>query len=94
MFFWEKVPMEASQMGGGRIASGRFGDSLASFDAIELDSIVIRELVARTNIEDQRIDEVIMGNFLPVDLEQSTADNLHSEKPPRTCSCFFDKQGL
>ncbi len=86
--------MEAYQIGGGRTASGRFDDSLASFDASELDSIVIRELVARTNIEDQKIDEVIMGNVLRADLEQSTADNLHSEKPPRTCSCLFDKQGL
>jgi len=65
--------MEAYIVGGVRTAVGRYNGSLASFDAVELGSIVIKELVARTSIDGAGVDEVIMGNVLQAGLGQNSA---------------------
>ena len=65
--------MEAYIVGGVRTAVGRYNGSLASFDAVELGSMVIKELVARTSIDGAGVDEVIMGNVLQAGLGQNSA---------------------
>jgi acetyl-CoA C-acetyltransferase len=65
--------MEAYIIGGVRTAIGRFNGSLASLDAIDLGSAVIREVVRRTGVEKNEVDEVIMGNVIQAGLGQNPA---------------------
>ena len=65
--------MEAYIVGGVRTAVGRYNGSLASFDAVQLGSIVIKELLARTGVDGAAIDEVIMGNVIQAGLGQNPA---------------------
>ena len=65
--------MEAFIIGGVRTAIGRFNGSLASLDAIDIGSKVIREIVIRTAINEEAVDEVIMGNVLQAGLGQNPA---------------------
>lgn len=65
--------MEAYIVGGVRTAVGRYNGTLASLDAVELGSIVIKELVARTSIDGAEVDEVIMGNVIQAGLGQNSA---------------------
>jgi acetyl-CoA C-acetyltransferase len=65
--------MEAYIIGGVRTAFGAFNGSLASLDAVELGAIVIRELLIRTEINSQGVDEVIMGNVIQAGLGQNPA---------------------
>lgn len=65
--------MEAYIVGGVRTAVGRFDGSLASLNAIELGSIVIKELVKRAGIDGKEVNEVIMGNVIQAGLAQNPA---------------------
>jgi len=65
--------MDAYIVGGVRTAFGAFNGSLASLDAIELGSIVIKELIERCGVDAGSLDEVIMGNVLQAGLGQNTA---------------------
>ena len=65
--------MEAYIVGGVRTAIGRFDGALAPLDAIELGSVVIRELVRRAAIEVEEVDEVIIGNVIQAGLGQNPA---------------------
>jgi acetyl-CoA C-acetyltransferase len=65
--------MEAYIVGGVRTAVGRFNGSLASLDAIDLGSEVIREVTRRTSTKGDEVDEVIMGNVLQAGLGQNPA---------------------
>ncbi|HEX9113446.1 MAG TPA: acetyl-CoA C-acetyltransferase [Nitrospirota bacterium] len=65
--------MEAYIIGGVRTAIGRFNGSLAPLDAIDLGSAVIREVVKRTAVRKDAVDEVIMGNVLQAGLGQNPA---------------------
>jgi acetyl-CoA C-acetyltransferase len=65
--------MDAYITGGVRTPIGRFNGSLASLDAIDLGSAVIRELVQRTGVEKNAINEVIMGNVIQAGLGQNPA---------------------
>jgi acetyl-CoA C-acetyltransferase len=65
--------MEAYIVGGARTAIGRFNGTLATLDAIGLGSAVISEVVRRTLANDEKIDEVIMGNVLQAGLGQNPA---------------------
>jgi acetyl-CoA C-acetyltransferase len=65
--------MEAYIIGGVRTAIGRFNGSLASLDAIDLGAAVIKEVVKRTEIKKETIDEVMMGNVLQAGLGQNPA---------------------
>ena len=47
-----------------RTAVGKFGGSLAGIPAPELGAIVIRDLLKRTGLKPEQIDEVIMGQVL------------------------------
>ena len=56
--------MEAYIVGGVRTAIGRFNGALTPLDAIDLGSAVIREVVKRTAVKKDAVDEVIMGNVI------------------------------
>lgn len=65
--------MEAYIVGGVRTAVGRFNGSLATLDAIEIGSAVIKEVINRTSVKSGEVDEVIMGNVLQAGLGQNSA---------------------
>jgi acetyl-CoA C-acetyltransferase len=65
--------MEAYIVGGVRTAIGRFNGSLAPLDAIDIGSAVIREVIKRTSLKPEEVDEVIMGNVLQAGLGQNPA---------------------
>ena len=65
--------MEAYIVGGVRTATGRFNGSLATLDAIEIGSAVIKELIRRTSVKGDEVNEVIMGNVLQAGLGQNPA---------------------
>lgn len=48
-------------MGAVRTAIGKYGGSLKSVPAHELGALVIKEALARAQIEGQLVDEVILG---------------------------------
>jgi acetyl-CoA C-acetyltransferase len=65
--------MEAYIVGGVRTAIGRFNGSLAKLNTIDLGSAVISEIIKRNLTNDEKIDEVIMGNVLQAGLGQNPA---------------------
>lgn len=58
---------------GVRTAVGGFGGTLKDIPAVELGAKVIAELLNRTGVPAEQIDEVIMGNVLQAGLGQNTA---------------------
>ncbi len=56
-----------------RTPIGAFNGGLASVGAVDLGAIVIREAVSRAKIDDEVIDEVIMGMVLPCGYGQNPA---------------------
>ena len=65
--------MEAYIVGGVRTAIGGFNGSLTPFSAVDLGSIVIKELIERSAVDVNEVDEVIMGNVLQAGLGQNPA---------------------
>jgi len=56
-----------------RTAVGRFQGGLASMPAAKLGAEVIKDIIARTKIDPNEIDEVIMGNVIQAGLGQNPA---------------------
>ena len=56
-----------------RTAIGNFQGSLSGFSATDLGGLAISEAVKRANIDKSLIDEVIMGNVVPIGLGQNPA---------------------
>tara|TARA_Y100000766_G_scaffold60686_1_gene49954 strand:- start:1870 stop:3093 length:1224 start_codon:yes stop_codon:yes gene_type:complete len=54
-----------------RTPIGAFQGSLSSLKATELGSILIKDLIKRNNINEDKIDSVIMGNVLSANLGQA-----------------------
>ena len=67
------VIKEAVIIGAVRTPVGRFQGSLKGFKATELGAIVVREVVKRTGIAAEMIDEVIMGCVIQAGLGQNPA---------------------
>ncbi|MDH4101204.1 MAG: acetyl-CoA C-acetyltransferase [Nitrospirota bacterium] len=65
--------MSAYIVGGVRTAIGKFEGSLASVNAIDLGAAVIKELVARTSVDVNGVNEIIMGNVIQAGLGQNPA---------------------
>jgi acetyl-CoA C-acetyltransferase len=65
--------MAAYIVGGKRVPTGRFNGSLAQLSSVELGSIVIKELIVRSSIDVNNVDEVIMGNVIQAGLGQNPA---------------------
>src|SRR5438067_11158902 len=56
-----------------RTATGKFLGGLSSFTAPQLGAIVIKEVVRRSGISPDSIDEIIMGNVVSAGVGQSSA---------------------
>src|SRR5690606_38112809 len=56
-----------------RTAMGGFQGSLSSYTAPDLGAAAIKEVVARSGLQPNEIDEVIMGCVLPAGLKQGPA---------------------
>lgn len=56
-----------------RTPIGSFGGSLSTVSAVELGSIVIKDVLNKAGIESDQVDEVIMGHVLQAGLGQNTA---------------------
>ena len=65
--------MKAYIVNGKRLATGRFNGSLTPVSAVELGTIVVKELIENSSIEVNEVDEVIMGNVLQAGLGQNPA---------------------
>ncbi|GAB0148172.1 MULTISPECIES: acetyl-CoA C-acetyltransferase [Marichromatium] len=57
----------------GRTAVGNFGGSLSSLPATELGTVVLKALLARTGLDPQRVDEVVLGQVLAAGVGQNPA---------------------
>jgi acetyl-CoA C-acetyltransferase len=64
---------EAYLVDGTRTAIGNFRGSLASVSAVDLGSIVVRELLKRNGLSGKEIDEVVLGCVLQAGLGQNVA---------------------
>jgi acetyl-CoA C-acetyltransferase len=79
--------------GAARTAIGNFGGSLAGFSAVDLGSIAVDEVIKRTGIKKESIDEVIVGNILSAGLGQNIARQIavKSGIPTEICSMTINK---
>ncbi len=82
--------MEAVITGGVRTAIGRFNGSLAPLETVDLGAAVIRELVNRSGVDKNAVNEVIMGNVLQAGLGQNPARQaaLRGGLPEETVPAF------
>ncbi len=65
--------MEAYIVGARRTAIGKFNGSLTSLNAIDIGAAVIRDLIEKTAILGEAVDEVILGNVIQAGLGQNAA---------------------
>src|SRR3989442_12259868 len=66
-----------------RTPTGKFLSNLTSFTAPQLGAIVIKEVVLRSGISPDSIDEIIMGNVVSAGVGQAPARQaaIHAELP-------------
>jgi acetyl-CoA C-acetyltransferase len=60
-------------VGGARTPIGKVGKSIADLSAVDLGAVVIREALARSRVEPDRVDYTIMGQVLRAGTGQITA---------------------
>ncbi|MFM8332340.1 MAG: acetyl-CoA C-acetyltransferase, partial [Candidatus Methylumidiphilus sp.] len=65
--------MDAYIIGARRTAIGKFNGSLATLNAIDIGAAVIRDLLEKTSLSAEAVDEVILGNVIQAGLGQNTA---------------------
>jgi len=65
--------MDAYIVGACRTAIGKFNGTLAPLNAIDIGAAVVKEIIARTSIPAERVNEVIMGNVIQAGLGQNPA---------------------
>jgi acetyl-CoA C-acetyltransferase len=65
--------MEAYIVGACRTAIGKFNGTLAPLNAIDIGAAVIKEIVARTGVSPDQVNEVIFGNVIQAGLGQNPA---------------------
>ena len=78
-------------VGAVRTPIGRFLGGLSGFRAPELGAMVIREVVARTGINIDDIDEVLMGNVVQAGVGQNPARQaaIFADLPVKIPSMFL-----
>src|SRR5699024_9258791 len=78
---------------GVRTAIGHFNGSFANVSAVKLGSVVISEVLKRARIDNDLVDEVIMGNVLAAGLGQNPArqSSLQAELPQETPAMTINK---
>ncbi|MBD1378724.1 acetyl-CoA C-acetyltransferase [Metabacillus arenae] len=76
-----------------RTALGSFGGSLKNISAASLGGTVIKEVLARAEVEEWEVDEVIMGNVLQAGLGQNPARQaaIHAGLPETCPSMTINK---
>ena len=66
-----------------RTPVGSFGGSLSSLSAPQLGSIAVAEAVKRSGLDNDQIDEVIMGCVLSAGMGQARESKLGTDSLPR-----------
>ena len=70
-----------------RTAIGTFGGTLKDVSAIDLGTTVVKEIINRTSVPPEQIDDCIMGNILGAGLGQNPARQvlslIHISEPTR-----------
>ena len=56
-----------------RTAIGSFGGALKNTSAVEMGTIVVKEVLKRSGVNPENIDEVMFGNVLSAGLGQNVA---------------------
>jgi acetyl-CoA C-acetyltransferase len=76
-----------------RTPTGKFLGSLKGFTAPELGAIVVREAIRRAGIDDDVVDEVIMGNVLSAGVGQAPARQaaIRAGLPPKVGALTINK---
>jgi len=76
-----------------RTAIGNFQGSLSGFTATELGGLVIEEAINRSGLDNGQIDEVIMGNVVPIGLGQNPARQamIKAGLPMEGCAITINK---
>jgi acetyl-CoA C-acetyltransferase len=76
-----------------RVPTGRFLGSLKGFTAPRLGAMVVREAVARSGVDKDEVDEVIMGNVVSAGLGQAPARQaaIHAGLPPAVGALTINK---
>ncbi|HLH63639.1 MAG TPA: acetyl-CoA C-acetyltransferase [Ktedonobacteraceae bacterium] len=84
---------EAVIVGAVRTPTGKFLSNLAGFSAPQLGAIVIKEVVRRSGIAPDALDEVIMGNVVSAGIGQAPARQaaLHAGLPDDTPALTINK---
>lgn len=80
-------------LGGARLATGKFNGSLKDMPATELGAHVIRAALERTQVEPERVDEVLMGNVVSAGLGQAPARQaaIHAGLPTTINATLLNK---
>jgi acetyl-CoA C-acetyltransferase len=65
--------MSAYIIGARRTAIGKFNGSLATLNAIDIGAAVIRDLLEKTSVPGESVDELIFGNVIQAGLGQNPA---------------------
>src|SRR6204780_2613874 len=58
---------------GVRTPVGKFQGTLSNFSAVQLGSLVVREVLSRARLKTDQVDECIMGNVVSAGLGQNPA---------------------
>ncbi len=84
---------EAVIVGAVRTPTGKFLSNLAGFSAPQLGAIVIKEVIRRSGIAPDALDEVIMGNVVSAGIGQAPARQaaLHAGLPDDTPALTINK---
>src|SRR5271167_5124639 len=78
---------------GVRTPVGKFQGSLSDFSAVQLGSLVVREVLSRARLNPEQIDECIMGNVISAGLGQNPARQaaLHGGLSPSVGAMTINK---
>lgn len=84
---------EAVIVNASRTPIGSFGGSLKEISAVQLGAIVIKDMLEKTGLDGEQVDEVIMGNVLQAGLGQNPARQaaIHAGLPEHVPALTINK---